>query len=165
MSNIKTRLNKILETICVLLFIFITIVGTYQIVTRYVFGRPSTVSEELLTFSFTWMSLLAAALVFGRRGHMRMEFAVGFLKEKSQIMLNVFSEVLVLIFSVVVLIYGGVKITNLTATQITASLGVPMSYVYVIIPVTGVLVVVYSILNINELMEEYKLGNFNREGQ
>lgn len=53
-------------------------VGTYQIVTRYFFNSPSTVSEELLTYSFTWMALLAAAYVFGKRDHMRM----GFLADK-----------------------------------------------------------------------------------
>ena len=35
---------------------------------------PSTVSEELLTYSFTWMALLSSALVFGKRDHMRMGF-------------------------------------------------------------------------------------------
>ena len=51
-----------------------TAVGSYQIITRYFFNRPSTVSEELLTYSFTWMSLLASAYVFGKRDHMRMGF-------------------------------------------------------------------------------------------
>ena len=51
-----------------------TVIGTYQIVTRYFFNKPSTVSEELLTYSFTWMALLASAYVFGKRDHMRMGF-------------------------------------------------------------------------------------------
>lgn len=78
MIKLKNILTKILEVICVIMFVFITIVGTYQIVTRYVFNAPSTVSEELLTYSFTWLALLAAALVFAKREHMRM----GFLADK-----------------------------------------------------------------------------------
>ena len=78
MIKLKNILTKILEVICVIMFAFITIVGTYQIVTRYVFNAPSTVSEELLTYSFTWLALLAAALVFAKREHMRM----GFLADK-----------------------------------------------------------------------------------
>ena len=54
------------------------VVGTYQISARYFFNRPSTVSEELLTYCFTWMALFASALVFGKRDHMRM----GFLADK-----------------------------------------------------------------------------------
>ena len=42
MIKLKNILTKILEVICVIMFAFITIVGTYQIVTRYVFNAPST---------------------------------------------------------------------------------------------------------------------------
>lgn len=165
MSNFKVKINKILEITCISLFVFITIIGTYQIVTRYVFNSPSTISEELLTFSFTWMALLSAALVFGKREHMRMEFAVNFLKDKSKIMLNIVSEILVIAFALTVLIYGGIKITKLTATQITASLGIPMSYVYIIIPITGILIVLYNIININELVKDLKPEDLSKEGK
>jgi len=118
MKSLKKVLNKILKVVCIAIFAFITIIGLYQIITRYVFNAPSTVSEELLTFSFTWMALLAAALV---------------------------------------LVYGGIEITKLTSSQVTASLGVPMSYIYSVIPVTGVLIVTYNIINITELLSQDKV--------
>ena len=65
---------KVLGYLIIFLFMMMTAVGSYQIITRYFFNRPSTVSEELLTYSFTWMSLLASAYVFGKRDHMRMGF-------------------------------------------------------------------------------------------
>ncbi len=74
LHKIKEILMKLTGYLSVLLFAFMTVIGTYQIVTRYVFNRPSTVSEELLTYSFTWMALLISAYVFGKRDHMRMEF-------------------------------------------------------------------------------------------
>ena len=63
---------QVLGFVIIALFAFMTLIGTYQIVTRYFFNRPSTVSEELLTYAFTWMALLASAYVFGKRDHMRM---------------------------------------------------------------------------------------------
>ena len=77
MKTVKTArswLDKILGTACAAIFAFMVCIGTYQIVIRYFFNSPSTVSEELLTYSFTWMALLAAAYVFGERDHMRMGF-------------------------------------------------------------------------------------------
>ena len=65
MHKLRAAIMKILGVVITLLFILMTLVGTYQIVTRYFFNRPSTISEELLTYSFTWMSLLASAYVFG----------------------------------------------------------------------------------------------------
>lgn len=156
MKTLKENMDKVLSAVCVILFIFMTVIGTYQIITRYVFNAPSTVSEELLTFSFTWMSLLAAALIFGKKDHMRMDFFASKFTGKSSIMLSVFSECLILIFAALVLVYGGINITRLTMTQVTASLGVPMSYVYIIIPISGVITIVYSIINLTELSLKLK---------
>lgn len=161
MANFKFKLTKILEIICISLFAIITIIGLYQIITRYVFNSPSTISEELLTFLFTWMALLSAALVFGKREHMRMSYVANFFKGKNAIYLSIFSEVVVLLFAVLILIYGGISITKLTTIQITASLGVSMALVYVVVPISGVLTVIYNILNINELMTDLKKENIN----
>lgn len=37
---------------------------------------PSTISEELISYSFAWMSMFAASYIFGKRDHMRMVFFV-----------------------------------------------------------------------------------------
>ena len=78
MEKLRNTINTILGWACVFVFAVMVVVGTYQIVVRYFFNNPSTVSEELLTYSFTWMALLSTALVFGKRDHMRM----GFLADK-----------------------------------------------------------------------------------
>lgn len=156
MKTLKENMDKVLSAVCVILFIAMTVIGTYQIVTRYVFNAPSTVSEELLTFTFTWMSLLAAALIFGKKDHMRMDFFASKFTGKSSVILSIFSECLVLLFAALVLVYGGINITKLTTTQITASLGVPMSYVYVVIPISGIITIVYSIINLTELSVQLK---------
>lgn len=156
MDNLKNIMNKVLETVCVVIFAFITVVGTYQIVVRYVFNSPSTVSEELLTYSFTWLALLAAALVFGMKEHMAMTYFADKIKGKKRIALRLAMEVVVMLFAISVLIFGGISITKLTMTQVTASLGIPMGYVYAVVPISGVITVIYNILNITELFKQIK---------
>lgn len=153
MITLKKYMDKTLEIICLVLFSLMVLVGTYQIVTRYVFSRPSTVSEELLTYAFTWLALFAAALVFGKREHMRMSYFADKFKGRARLILSLIAEVLVTAFAALVLIYGGISITRLTATQITASLGVPMSYVYAALPVSGILTVIYGIMNIINILK------------
>lgn len=148
MSVLIKYFNRVLEGICIFIFAFIVIVGTYQIVTRYVFNAPSTTSEELLTYSFTWLALLSSALVFGKRGHMAMSFLFDKFSENNKKIVSIINEVLVLVFAIIVLIYGGISITRLTATQVTASLGIPMSYVYFVVPISGFITVFYCICNI-----------------
>ena len=94
MHKLRAAIMKILGVVITLLFILMTLVGTYQIVTRYFFNRPSTISEELLTYSFTWMSLLASAYVFGKRDHMRMGFMADKLTGPARRYLEVFIDAL-----------------------------------------------------------------------
>ncbi|MCI8834524.1 MAG: TRAP transporter small permease [Ruminococcus sp.] len=151
LKKLRKGMDTVLSTACFIIFAFMVCVGTYQIVVRYFFNSPSTVSEELLTYSFTWMALLASAYVFGKRDHMRMGFIADKLTGKKKMVMEIAIELLILAFSVIVLIFGGFSIMNLTMTQVTASLGIPMGTVYTVVPLTGVLVVVYAILNIVDL--------------
>lgn len=152
LHDIRKGIDLVLSSACAVIFAAMVVIGTYQIITRFVFRRPSTVSEELLTYSFTWMALLASAYVFGKRDHMRMGFAADKLGKGSQKVLNIISEILIMLLAGSVMIYGGVTIMDLTMTQSTASLGIPMGVVYTIIPLSGVLIVVYSILNLVDLI-------------
>ena len=147
LHKFRHGLDTVLSWVCALLFAAMVVVGTYQIVTRYFFGRPSTVSEELLT----WMALLSSALVFGKRDHMRMSFLADKITGTPRKVLEIISECLVLLLAAVVMLYGGVSIMKLTMTQVTASLGIPMGTVYTVLPLSGALIVVYSVLNIIDL--------------
>ena len=148
LDNIRKVINTVIKIACILLFAFMVIIGTYQILVRYIFNSPSTVSEELLTYSFTWMSLFAAAYVFGKREHMRMGFLADKLNKKKLTILNSIIEIIIIAFALIVMVYGGISITSLSMTQKTASLGIPMGDVYIVIPITGVVIAVYGVLNV-----------------
>lgn len=152
--NIRRCIDTVIKVICIALFAFMVVIGTYQILVRYIFNSPSTVSEELLTYSFTWMSLFAAAYVFGKRDHMRMGFLADKLSADKLKVLNTVIEVITILFAVIVMVYGGISITKLSMTQKTASLGIPMGYIYLVIPITGIIITVYGILNIIDLMKK-----------
>ena len=74
MNKLRNMLNKVIEVICITLLAFMVVLGTWQIITRYVLNNPSTVSEDLLIYSFVWMGLLGAAYVFGKQDHMLCHF-------------------------------------------------------------------------------------------
>ena len=152
MHKLRAAIMKILGVVITLLFILMTLVGTYQIVTRYFFNRPSTISEELLTYSFTWMSLLASAYVFGKRDHMRMGFMADKLTGPDRRYLEVFIDALSFFFAGVVMVYGGISITKLTMIQITASLRISMGWIYIIVPIAGLLIMVFSVMNAADML-------------
>ncbi len=147
-NKVRQSIDKALVGVCVVLFVLMVLVGTYQIAARYFFHRPSTVSEELLTYSFAWMALFAAAYVFGKRDHMRVGFLADKLPDKVRYLLSILSECLVFLFAAAVECYGGIRIMRLTMSQSTASLGIPMGLVYLAVPLSGGLTAAYAILNL-----------------
>jgi TRAP-type C4-dicarboxylate transport system permease small subunit len=62
--------------------------------------------------------------------------------------LAIFGEVVAAVFAGVILVYGGIQITTLALGQMTSSLGVPVGVFYVVLPLSGVLNVIYTVLNI-----------------
>ena len=98
--------------------------------------------------------MFAAAYVFGKREHMRMGFLADKLSEKKLTILNAIIEIITIAFALIVMVYGGVSITSLSMTQKTASLGIPMGYIYIVIPITGVVIALYGVLNVVGLIRK-----------
>ena len=85
---------------------------------------------------------------------------MGYLADKlqgnSKHIIAIIVELLVLIFSALILVYGGLSITKLTKTQVTASLGIQMAYIYAVVPISGVLTIIYNLINICETVSILK---------
>ena len=156
LHKIRKGMNTVVSTICIILFAVMVIVGTYQIITRFVFNNPSTISEELLTYTFAWMAIFSSAYVFGKRDHMRMTFVADKLPKEQRKILEIVIELLIIAFAVIVLIYGGFTIMGLTMTQKTASLGVMMGVIYAVVPISGILIAIYGVLNVIDLCAGYE---------
>ena len=156
LHKIRKGMNAVVSTICIILFAVMVVVGTYQIITRFVFNNPSTISEELLTYTFAWMAIFSSAYVFGKRDHMRMTFIADKLPKEQRKILEIVIELLIIAFAVIVLIYGGFTIMGLTMTQKTASLGVMMGVIYAVVPICGILIAIYGVLNVIDLCAGYE---------
>lgn len=148
MEKIKKVLDKILSTVCVVVFIAMVLLTTYQVITRYVFKSPSSISETLTRYLFVWLIILSATYVFGQRDHI----VITALKDKFQGGLkkavNIFGECVVIVFAVTIMIYGGAVITRMNMLQYDSILNIPTGVIYSVIPICGVLIIFYSIINI-----------------
>lgn len=156
MQVLRRNLNKLLEFICCTLIALMTVLATWQVISRYVFSRPSTATEELLLISFVWMGLLGAAYIFGKQEHMRMSFIVDKFSEENQVKLKLFSEIVVFIFAALVLVYGGFKMSGLAMAQASPSLKIPMGYIYFALPLSGALTMLYNVMNMSDMVNGLK---------
>lgn len=149
-------LDKIMRVLNASIMTLLTLLVVWQVATRYLFNNPSTWSEELTSYMFSWVTLMGAAYVFGKRDHMNIPILVEKLSEKKQFYLDIFIQVLNLSFAATVMVYGGFDITKLTMGQMSSSLSISMGYFYMIIPISGVFIIIYSILNIKDSVNKHK---------
>ncbi len=151
MRRIRDYLNKSLHVLAGGSFILMTLLTCWQVFTRYILGKPSSWSEEMVSYLFAWMTLLGASLVVGERGHMNIPLLVEKASPIVRTALSILAEVIAALFAGIILVYGGVQITDLAMAQMTSALGVPVGVFYIVLPLSGILNIVYCILNIVEI--------------
>lgn len=148
METIKNALDKALQWFCIVLFAVLVVVVTWQVFTRQVLNSPSGWSEELAKYVFIWLGLFGSALVFGERGHIFVDFAVKKLPDAVQYVVGILMQFVIIAFSALVLVYGGWKVVDLAWDQNLAGLPVAVGQLYLALPISGVLIVLYTIYHL-----------------
>lgn len=151
MKALRNILNKILNVLAGISLLAMVVLTCWQVFTRYILQNPSSWSEELVSYLFAWASLLGASLITGERGHMNIPVIVDRMSEKLQKFFGIVGELIAFAFSAIILVYGGIAITNLAMGQMTSSLGVAVGVFYIVLPLCGVLNMIYTVLNIIDI--------------
>ncbi|MBQ8508607.1 MAG: TRAP transporter small permease [Clostridia bacterium] len=151
MKILRNILNKALNILAGASLTAMVLLTCWQVFTRYILNNPSTWSEELVGYLFAWSSMFGAAVVSGERGHMNIPVVIDRFGPAARKGFNIFAEVIALLFSAAILVFGGVQITDLAMGQMTSSLGVAVGVFYVVLPVCGALIALYSVLNIIDI--------------
>lgn len=158
MLSIKKAMDKTLRVTCALLFLFLVFLNFYQVFMRYVISSPSTISEELLGYAVVWLSLLGAALVFGYDGHIKVPILYDKLTGLKKIIALITIELLIMLIAISVFIIGGKNLMDVGALQVSPTLNITLNWVYMVLPISGVLTVFYNIINIASAIKDYKNG-------
>ena len=148
MKALRNLLNTILNVLAGLSLTVMVVLTTYQVITRYVFNAPSTWSEELVGYLFAWSTMFGAAIVSGERGHMNIPILVAKINPAMRKAFHIFAEVIALLFSASILVLGGFQVSSLAMGQMTSSLGVAIGTFYWVMPVCGVIMTLFAVLNI-----------------
>lgn len=151
MIKLRKALNQIVSILSAVSFAAMVLFVIWQVFTRYVLKHPSAWSEELVSYLFAWMALFGASVAVSDRGHMNIPVLVEKCKPGTQKVLAMFTEVIIFIFSAGVLVWGGFAIAKLAMGQMTSSLGVPVGVFYFALPVSGVLNMIFSAINMYDI--------------
>ena len=160
MEQLKRILDKFLEVLVMVVVAVLVIDVLWQVFTRFVMGDPSSWTEELATFLLIWVALLGAAVALGRGAHLGIDYFASKLPETSRVKTELFVFAVVTLFSLLVMVIGGISLVRQTLAleQISVALHIPMGYVYLAIPISGAFLVLYGLIGFFERFAQLQKG-------
>lgn len=118
-----------------------------QIFTRIFFKVPFSWTDELARFAFIWYCFLGSVLTMYKKMHLGIDYFESKMKPKGLFINRIFIYAIQIFFAIM-LAYFGFKLLGIVGRQKSPIMRMPMKYIYMSLPISGVL---YFILSINEL--------------
>ncbi|QDR79367.1 TRAP transporter small permease [Sporomusa termitida] len=145
----EEKLYKLLLGLCFLLMLAMVSIIFLQVIARYAFGNSLTWSEEAGRYLFVWMTFLGTPLAVRNRSHVALDVLIGKLPRQLRKPVIAFGYLAMMALAGV-MIYAAVNMMTLGSRQVSAALQLPMKWVYLVLPVSGALIVFYLAKNLYE---------------
>jgi TRAP-type C4-dicarboxylate transport system permease small subunit len=130
----------------------LVIVVLWQVFTRFILRDPSSWTEELARYLLIWVGLLGAAYAAGKKMHLALDLLPGKLTGARARRLDIFIELCAFAFALFALVIGGFRLVMVTLVlgQTSAALQIPIGYVYLVVPISGLLIMFYAVYRVVE---------------
>ena len=149
-AQVADRMERALGWVLVVLMGAMVIDVSWQVASRFVFRVPSSFTEELAGFLLIWIGLLGAAYGFRTRAHLGIDLLVTALRGSVRRAATMIAHTLVALFALSAMVMGGLRLVQLAFQlhQISAAMGIRMGYVYLALPIAGLLIILFSVASI-----------------
>jgi TRAP-type C4-dicarboxylate transport system permease small subunit len=147
LARAKKRIDKLLEFALIILMGANVLNVLWQVFTRFVLRNPSSFTEELARYLLIWVGLLGASYAAGKNMHLAIDVVLQALKKKTKIWTQIIIQISLFLFSFFVMVVGGLRLVAITLTlnQISAALRIKLGYVYLVLPLSGLLIMFYAV--------------------
>lgn len=146
-KHINLYFNRIIDITAIFIMAALVIDVVWQVVSRYLLKNPSAWTEELAGFLLVWVGLLGACIAHREKAHLGIDYFVEKFKTENSDLIRILVSLLTTAFSLTILTWGGYQLVQTTfkTNQYSPAIGIPMGYVYLILPLSGILMTLYSL--------------------
>ncbi|MCK5458230.1 MAG: TRAP transporter small permease [Melioribacteraceae bacterium] len=155
----KTHIG--LKWILIILLTVMVIDVSLQVFSRYILQQSSSVTEELATFLLIWVGLLGAAYAYREKARLGIDLISDRLSSKGKFYSEIIVLIVVVLVSFFVFVFGGLRLVYITFTlnQLSPAMRINMGFIYSVIPITGILIILYSFDFFRNSLETFKKIN------
>lgn len=150
MNQLKRIVDNVLAFAIICISSLLVICVIWQVVSRYILGMPSVVTDEIARFMFMWVGLMGAAYATSQKRHLAIDLLPQKLVGVPKKVLETVILLITMLFVCLIMIYGGgiLVLDTLSQNQVSPALGIQMGWVYAVIPVSGCAILFYIILDL-----------------
>ncbi len=140
-------LDRLLKYLLTFLVGLLTVSVFLQVLIRFVFKYPLPWTEEVSRIAFVYSIFVGATIAVREKAHLNVDFVLVVLPQGLALAIKMVGTALVGIF-LVFMTWQGVVFVRATGVQVTPVMQVPFRYLYLIIPTSGGVMLLYLVLGI-----------------
>lgn len=134
------------------LILMLTLAVSYEVLVRYVFGRPTTWAFDISYITYGALFLMASPYALVRNGHVRADIMYRLWRPRRQAMMDLTLYILFFLPAVLALIYSGWNYASRSIqfreVSIFSPAGVPIFPLKTLIPLAGLLLLLQGVAEI-----------------
>ncbi|MEZ5070890.1 MAG: TRAP transporter small permease [Bacteroidales bacterium] len=156
--KIRNTLDRLLESTLVLLMSALVLDVLWQVVSRYLLSSPSSFTDELAGYLLIWVGVLGAAYVAGKQEHLAIDILLQRSSPRRQRILRILIHSFIFLFAASTMVLGGIVLvySRFALDVRSAALQLPLGYVYMILPLSGLLILYYETVHLLEIRNEMR---------
>jgi TRAP-type C4-dicarboxylate transport system permease small subunit len=147
LKRLFVTIDKVIEGCAITLLVSMIVIVFMQVITRKIFNFVFFWSEEITLLSLTWFCFMGIAIGFREKLHLAMDMIESFSPKIIITILDRIIDICVFGFGVYLTVKGW-EFVQLMSESILPATGMPNSIQYYVVPLTGVLCCVYSLLQL-----------------
>ena len=156
MKNIINKIEKITEYILVILLVLLVVMVFFQVINRFILRIPAAWTEEIGRFLFVWVSAVGIALALRKKAHVGLSMIVDSLPKGLRKIIQLIAKIIMLAFYLIILYWGSIWSYYGLMESTNSLQWVPMFYVYIAIPFSALLLIIFSIDDLYEFIVSRK---------
>lgn len=138
-------LFKLLEWLAIICMVVLTVIVFVDVILRYIFKQGFPWTQEIATLMLVWFSLIGMGIGVLEKIHISIEMFTSKLPQKAIRVLEGINHILIAVFGGA-MVYYGLFIMNMTKMSTLPATKMPSSVLYIILPLSGILVLLNAIL-------------------
>ena len=134
-----------LEWFAMICLVIMTIVVFFDVILRYIFNQGMPWTQEVATLLLVWFSLTGMAIGVAEKIHISIEMFTMKCSDRVIRILGTINHVLIACFGTMMIVYG-IRIMQMTKKSTMPATKMPSAVLYIILPLSGVLVLINAVI-------------------